>query len=209
MAERPGHRLRPGLYRDRVTRYRPPEPEDMAAPSPDAVLFRNSTLRTLFIVVATIVAAWALTALLSSVLTGQSMGWNDLDALLPPLIGAMIGFGAAAWQHRGRPTWVRVSGLGIELAQRGDPVFIGWSQITAARVRRRWIFAVLEVTPADLYVVRSALPSRDLPTIRYRRGVAVFRVDVGAIRPSRSALRAALIRNHLPPAETLPVAVRS
>jgi hypothetical protein len=108
-----------------------------------------------------------------------------------------------AWQHRGRPTWIRVSGLGIELAQRGDPVFVGWSQITAARVRHRWIFAVLEVTPADLYAVRTALPSRDLPAIRYRRGVAVFRVEVGAIRPGRSALRAALTQHRKDFAETL------
>ncbi|MEU7903481.1 hypothetical protein [Actinoplanes sp. NPDC049118] len=179
-----------------MTRNRSLGPWDVAAPTPNAVLFRHSVLRALFIVVGTIVAAWVLVRLLLSALTGYDMGWDDLGSLQAPLIGAMIGCGGAAWQQRGRPTWIRVSELGIELAQRGDPVFIAWPQIMAVQVRRRWIFAVLEVTPADLYAVRSALPSRDLPAIRYRRGVAMFRIEIGMIQPGRSALRAAIGERH-------------
>nr|BFE74965.1 hypothetical protein GCM10020092_082660 [Actinoplanes digitatis] len=169
----------------------------MAAPAPDAVLFRSSTLRSLLILVATTVAAWVLAKVLISALVGHGVGWGDLgSSLLFPMVVPLTVFGGTAWQQRGRPTWIRVSGLGIELAQRGDPVFVPWSQIAEARVRRRWVFAVLEITPADLYAVRSALPSRDLPGILYRRGVAMFRVEVGTIRPGLSELRVTLARHH-------------
>ncbi|MET8152550.1 hypothetical protein ACIBSW_16215 [Actinoplanes sp. NPDC049668] len=171
-------------------------PGDVAAPAPDAALFRSSTVRALLILVAATVAAWVCAKLLISALIGHGVSWEDVGpSLLVPVVGALTFFGATAWRQRGRPTWIRVSGLGIELAQCGDPVFVPWSQITAAGVRGRWIFSALEITPADLYAVRSALPSRDLPAIRYRRGVAMFRVDVGAIRPGRSELRLTLDRH--------------
>lgn len=181
-----------------MTTYRSLGPEDVAAPAPDAVLFRDSVPRALFILVPTVVAGWTLMALLLSAPSGHGVGWDHLGSLPLPVAAALAGFGGAAWRLRGRPTWIRVSALGIELAQRGDPVFVAWPQIASARVRGRWIFAALEVIPVDLYAVGCALPSRDLPRIRYTRGVAVFRVEAGTMRPGLSALRAVLAR-HRPP----------
>jgi len=207
LAERPGHRLGARQYRDQVTRYRSLGPGDVAAPTSDAVLFQLSVPRALFSLVAAVLAASLLMHLLLAALAGHGPSWDDLGfSLLSPVVGAVVGFGLSAWQRRRRPTWVRVSGLGLELAQHGDPVFIAWSQITAAQVRRRWIFAVLEVTPADLYAVKSALPSRDLPRIRYARGVPKFSIEVGTIRPGLPALRAALARHHPLPGVTQPIA---
>jgi hypothetical protein len=166
----------------------------VVAPTSDSVLFRSSVLRALFILVPTMIVVWVLTTLLPSALFGRGAAWDALRSFPAPLVGAVVGFCVAAWLQRDRPTWIRVSDLGIELAQRGDPVFIAWSQIAVARVRRRWIFAVLEVRPADLCAVKCVLPSPYLPRIRYKRGIASFRIDVGAVRPGLRALRAALLR---------------
>jgi hypothetical protein len=190
-------------YHDPVTRYRPLGPEDVSGPALDAVLFRRSVPWDLFVLVPAVLAVSVLLRLLLSMLGGYGVSWDVIDANLSiPVLGMLAGYGVTAWQQRGRPTWVRVSSLGIELAQNGDPVFIAWSQITAARVRRRWIFAILEVAPVDLYAVRSALPSRDLPRIRYSRGVPMFRIEVYAFRPGLPALRAALAQHQPIPGET-------
>jgi len=169
------------------------------------VLFRHSVRQALFVVVALVTVAWVPMRLLFSAVTGLPFDREDLIFALPSIfVGTLAGYSVRAWRDHRRPTWIRVSGLGIELAQGGDPVFVPWSQIRSVRVRRRWIFALLEVTPADPYAVRSAQPGRDLPNIRHRRGVAMFRVEVGTIRPGLSALRAALARHQPPSGETLP-----
>ena len=196
LTEGPGHRLELSHYLDHVTRFRPRGPEDLAAPSSDAVLFRHSVRLALFVVVATVAVVLVPMRLLLSALTGLPVDGEDFAfSLSSALVGTLVGYGVVAWRDHRRPTWVRVSGPGIELAQHGDPVFVPWSRIRSARVRHGWIFAVLEVTPVDLYAVRSVAPSRDLPSIRYRRGVAMFRVGIGAIRPGLSAFRAALARH--------------
>jgi hypothetical protein len=205
LAEGAGHRLGLSRYLDHVTRHRPQGPEDLAAPSSDSLLFRHSVRQALFLGVAMVAVAWVPLRLLLSALTGLPVNGEDLAfSLLSVLVGTLIGYGVRAWRDHRRPTWIRVSGLGIELARRGDPVFVPWSQIRSVRVHRRWIFAVFEVAPVDLDAVRSVLPSRDLPSIRYRRGVAMFRVEVGTIRPGRSALRAALARHQPRSGQTLP-----
>ncbi|WIM99814.1 hypothetical protein ACTOB_003479 [Actinoplanes oblitus] len=181
--------------------YRSLGPGDVTAPISDAMLFRHSVLRALFILVPVMIVAWALSMMLASTLLGHPVGWGIHDFLPPPLVGMAVGFGVGALRQRRRPTWIRVSSLGIELAQRGDPVFVPWSSITAARVRRRWIFAVLEVIPADLHAVKAVLPSPYLPRVWYKRGVAMFRIEVGMIRPGLRDLRAALVQYRHAPEE--------
>ncbi|KUL40196.1 hypothetical protein ADL15_07665 [Actinoplanes awajinensis subsp. mycoplanecinus] len=157
------------------------------------MLFRHSVLRALFGLVPMMMGVWALSMLLASAMLGRPADWDVLSSLPLPLVAGSVGFGVGARLQRSRPTWIRVSSFGIELAQRGDPIIIPWSNITAARVRRRWIFAVLEVTPADLYAVTAVLPSRYLPRVHHKRGVPMFRIEVGMIRPGLRDLRAALV----------------
>ncbi|MFI1997014.1 hypothetical protein [Actinoplanes sp. NPDC020271] len=170
-------------------------PGDVAVPTAGAVLFRHSMLRALFVVVSVMILAWALSMPLTSALLGHPTGWDVLDSF-PPLflLPGAIGFGIGALRQRTHPTWIRVSTLGIELAQRGDPVFVPWSNVMTARVRRRWIFAVLDVIPADPNTVSAVRPSRYLPRFRYKHGVAMFRIEVGTIWPGRRNLQAALVR---------------
>lgn len=175
-----------------MTPHRSLGPGDVAAPASDALLFRHSILRGFVVFVAVTLVAWALSMVLTPALLGHPAGWNVLGSSTPLLLGGAAGFSMGARRHRRHPTWVRVSSLGIELANQGDPVFVPWSNMTATRVRRWWIFAVLEVIPTDLDAVDTVHPGRYLPKIRYRRGVALFRVEVGLIRPGLRDLRAAL-----------------
>ena len=175
----------------------PTGPDDVAAPAADAVLFHSAPgwvfLTTLLVAVPIMAAGGVLIELLD----GAGLGWRDwaaaaADALpLALLIAALAA--AQVWQRR---TWVRISSGGVELAARGgDPVLLDWAEIVSARVRRRWLWTVLDVVPVDPYNVRSVEPQRDPPRMRDTGYGAAFTVEVGGLRPGPAALRAALARH--------------
>jgi hypothetical protein len=87
---------------------------------------------------------------------------------------------------------VSVSASGIELAQSGVPIFIAWSNVASAQVRRWGLVAVLEVRPVDPRLVRSLAPGPQVPPVQRLAGGPGFRLEVGNLWPTPRALRAAL-----------------
>lgn len=145
-----------------------PTGPDVTAPATYTRLFRSSPTRFALIV---LIAAMPVTALVSlgiELLDGATMSWQQtaasvLDVLPYVIVVALV----AVWQLGRRRTWVRFSSGGMEpAAHGGDPVLLDWSEIVSARVRRRWLWAILEVVPVDLDAVRSVDPGRDLPQMR-------------------------------------------
>ncbi|XVU28814.1 hypothetical protein ACQPZJ_17675 [Actinoplanes sp. CA-054009] len=106
--------------------------------------------------------------------------------------GAVAGTLLVAWSQGRLRAWIRVSEAGVEMAARGAGVLVAWDEIASARVRRSGLFAVLEVEPRDLYALRVAQPSRDLPRVRQRDGRAVLVMDAGFFRPGPVELTRAL-----------------
>jgi hypothetical protein len=163
----------------------------------DAIQFRSSVAWSLtFCVLLTVGSSIGVQALIWW-LSGGHVDWVLAAGTVASLtIVVLITGGVTASQLRRRPTWIWVSSIGIEMVFRGgDPVLLAWSEIDAARVRRRGPFAVVNVVPADLYLVRCVLPSRDLPPIRNTAAGAAFTIDVGLLRPGPDALRGALARH--------------
>jgi len=100
---------------------------------------------------------------------------------------------------RGRPPWVRVGPVGVELAaSRTDPVFIPWSAVSFARFRWRGPLMVLEITPSDLAAVAMGQRGGRRPRSRRRAGRVSFVVDVGVLRAGPTAIRAELCRRGCP-----------
>jgi len=166
------------------------------APTPDAVLFRPSAWRVLP-VVPLIVAFAALANRIALLVAsnGTDLAWDDTGSVLAiAAAGATIGAAINIWRMRRNPIWIRVSAAGIELAPRGRPVLLPFDNIDVARVRRRGLLARLEVTPKDLYAIRTELPSRDLPLIRYKRDRAILTMEIGLLRPGPRRLQAELDR---------------
>lgn len=175
----------------------PTGPDDVTAPAADSRLFRSSpTLYFLILVPATLLAVTA-ASLLIDLLDGAGLSWRQLGvraAALLPFTAA--GAGLVAWQIRRRPTWVRISSGGIELAVQGsDPILLDWSEIVCARVHRRGLRAVLDVVPADPDTVRSTGPHRVLPRMRDTADGTAFTADIVFLRPGPTALQAALARH--------------
>jgi hypothetical protein len=109
--------------------------------------------------------------------------------------GGAVGAAINMWRLRRHPVWLRVSAAGMELAPRGRPFFLSWDDIDLVQVRRRGPLARLEVTPKDLYAIRTELPHRDLPRVRHTAEHAILTMGVGFLRPGPRRLRAEL--NHV------------
>ena len=88
-----------------------------------------------------------------------------------------------------------VSAAGIELAQHGAPIVIEWSNVASAQVRRWGLFAVLEVVPVDLRLVRTLAPGPHVPAMQRLADGPGFRLEVGNFWPTPHALRATLTRH--------------
>ena len=121
-------------------------------------------------------------------------GWDLTYALICATLGGVLG---SVVGLRRRP-WVRVSDAGIELAQRGTPVFIGWGNVASVSVHRWAPFAVLDVVPVSLHDVTPAASSGTLTPVRRLGDRAGFRVDVGGLLPGPRALRRALAQFRRP-----------
>lgn len=121
-------------------------------------------------------------SLLIDLLDGEIMSWRHLGGTAAGLLPiAVVGAALVAWQIRRRPTWVRVSCGGIELAANGsDPILLDRSEIVCARVRRRGLRAVPDVVPADPDTVRSTDPAENC----YRRATPT----TGPRSPSKSGV---------------------
>ncbi|UQU65603.1 hypothetical protein COUCH_04565 [Couchioplanes caeruleus] len=123
-------------------------------------------------------------------------GWPkpDLALLFPvlgPCFGSMLG---VAWRQRRRPVWVRISDAGIELAQGGAPVFVGWANVASVSVHRWGVFAVLDVVPIALHEVTTTAPCGPVPRVRQLPGGMGFRVEVGELFPRPARLLRELSR---------------
>ncbi|MFI7599174.1 hypothetical protein [Actinoplanes sp. NPDC049681] len=117
--------------------------------------------------------------------------WRLLFPLVGPSVGSMLGF---AWRNRRRPVWVRISNAGIELAQGGVPVFIGWANVASVSVHRWGVFAVLDVVPVALHEVTTSAPGGLVPRVRQLSGGVGFRVEAGELFPRPARLRRELSR---------------
>ena len=127
------------------------EPEEVAAPADDTVLFHSSPLRTFLVMAAAIVVAYvAVSPLVDALLDSADDPWW-LTLIQAVVIGGLVA-GAFAFSARSSlSTWVRVSSAGLELAAQGsDPVWLAWADIEHVVVRRAGARTLLEVTPVDL-----------------------------------------------------------
>ena len=123
--------------------------------------------------------------------TGYVPDWDFVSSIALPALCGAGGAVAGSW-HAQRRRWVSVSAAGIELARHGVPVFIEWSNVASARVRRWGLFAVLEVVPVDLHLVRSLAPGPQVPAVQRLADGPGFRLEAGNLWPTPRALRAAL-----------------
>lgn len=175
----------------------PTSPDDVTAPAADTRLFRSSPTWASVILLCAAVPVAAFVSLGFELLDGTAMSLRLMAAavvdVLPYMVIAAL---VAAWQLARRRTWMRTSSGGMELAVHGgDPVLLDWSEIVSARVRRRWLWAVLEVVPVDLDTVRSVEPGRDLPRMRETDAGTAFTVGAGSLRPGPAALRTEIARH--------------
>lgn len=175
----------------------PTSPDEVTAPAPDAQLFRSSPTWAFLVILFLVMPVFAIIDLLLDLPEGADLGWRQVSETVGnSLLFALVAAGAAAWQIRRRRTWVRISSGGIELAaDGGDPILIDWSEIICARIRRRGLWAVLDVVPTDPDTVRSTNPHRDLPRMRDTPDGTAFTVPAGGLRPRPAALRTALARH--------------
>jgi hypothetical protein len=165
----------------------------MTQPISVTAVFRSSPLRGFAMVVVAAAAGTTLLDVLLGVVTHHILPWRGLGTQVAcTTAGAAIGHGLARLGNRRRPTWIRVSPLGLEIAHRGAPFLIAWTDIVTARVRRRRLVPVLEIIPTDLYALRVQLPSRDLPPVRDTALGCALVVDLSDFRPGARALSAAL-----------------
>jgi hypothetical protein len=162
------------------------------ASAPDTTRFQASTW-------------WAVAvSLLPTTIVGTCM-WTTLNLLFGTSYGpdsrllVILSFPVlnmvAVTQVVRRRLWVSVSAAGLEIAQRGVPILVEWDNVASASVRRRGLFAVLEVTPVDLRRVRRLGPGADLPQVQRLAGGLGFRIEVGTLWPIPGVLRAALTRH--------------
>lgn len=175
-------------------------PDDVTAPAPDAVLFRTSVPWTFgftyLLILPFGLLSWLLVDLMLDVdEAGTGMSWV-LATLLRVAVFSVFAAAVIAWQSRRRPTWVRSSAAGVEIATRGsDPVFVGWADVISADVRRRGLVAtVLEVAPADIGRPATADPDADLPLLRDTPNGPAYVAELSSVRPGPAALRAELAR---------------
>ena len=178
------------------------QPDDVAAPAQDTVLFRLSAARMFAIMLPIMV----LSALAAMTLVKWAFGTldqpeNAVGWLLPQAgVFGLVMTGSFAWRARRSPTWVRTSSAGLELASNGgDPVFLAWPDIRSAVIRRPGLLAILEVTPTDIGLAWQAGPRPDRSRVRDRSGGPAFVLEVGLLDPGPGALRAELARRRMPP----------
>ncbi len=175
----------------------PTGPDDVTAPAADSQLFRSSPTWYLLIYVPAMLLGVTAVSLLIDLLDGVDLSWRHLGVKAAALLPATAaGAGFFAWQIWRRRSWVRISSGGVELAaDGGDPILLDWSEIISARIRRRGLWAVLDVVPADPDTVHSTDSHRDLPRMRDTADGTAFTVQVGVLQPGPTALRTALARH--------------
>ena len=166
------------------------------ASAPGTTAFRSSIPWAVAIMLVPMAIAVTGTVLALNLLfgTGYGLDWDLLSHVaLPALFGAGGAVGGS--RHARRRRWVTVSAAGIELAEHGVPILIEWSNVASARVRRWGLFAVLEVIPVDLHLVRSLVPGPQVPAVQRLAHGLGFRLEVGNLWPTPHALRTAFTRH--------------
>jgi hypothetical protein len=104
----------------------------------DAVQFRSSAVRSMVVAHLVLVVALVLVQLMIGALGGGLQVWQVIGSVGLMAVCALVGTGACLVLARGRPTWIRISSIGVEMVFRGgEPVLLAWSEIDVARVRRR------------------------------------------------------------------------
>jgi hypothetical protein len=173
------------------------EPDEVAAPADDAVLFRSSPARTFAVMAALFVVAYLIVSPLVSLLLGDDGDpWWQTLAQAAAIAIAVAG-GLAFSSRSSLATWVRVSSAGVELAAQGsDPVWLAWADIEHVVVRRSGARTVLEITPLDLDRVHP-VEGEDVggPAMNGR----AFTADLTQLWPSPRKLRRELERRMHPP----------
>ncbi|MFG1602978.1 hypothetical protein [Actinoplanes sp. NPDC049265] len=127
------------------------EPDEVAAPADDAVLFRSSPVRTFGVMAILFTLAYLVVSPLVSWLLGDDDDpwWQTLVQAV--VIAVVVAAGFAFSSRSSLATWVRVSSAGVELAAQGsDPVWLAWADIEHVVVRRSGTRTILEITPVDL-----------------------------------------------------------
>lgn len=148
-------------------------------------------LRTAMIVGPTILLIRGL-AMVAVVAAGIPLDPSDyIEAVLVAVATAAAAGGGALIGAGPRPSWVRTSAAGLELAMsRHRAVFLPWAAVGSVQLRFAGPFTQLVVTPADLNALRLADEPGRMPWLR--RGA--FFVDVGTMTPGPAALRAEVNR---------------
>jgi hypothetical protein len=171
-------------------------PEQVEVPADDAVLFRSSPARTFGTLFVILVVTYLATAPLVALIVSDvgDPWWSTV--LQAVVIGAVVAGGYTFSARAALNTWVRVSGVGLELAAQGsDPVLLAWSDIAGAVIRRLGLRTVLEITPVDLdrvHPVQGEGPG--WPTMTETATGTAFTADLTQVWPGPRALRRELAR---------------
>src|SRR5689334_6877024 len=113
------------------------EPDEVAAPADDTVLFHSSPVRTFAVMAgASMLAYLVVSPLVDLVLRDADDPWW-LTLIQGAVIGVLVAAAFAFSARSSLSTWVRVSSAGLELAAQGsDPVFLTRADIEHVVVRR-------------------------------------------------------------------------
>jgi hypothetical protein len=171
-------------------------PEQVQAPSGDAVLFRSSPLRTGSVLFVVLLVTYGAVAALGNVVLGDpdESSWSTL--LQAMIVSGTVAGVYLATARSTLATWVRVSDGGLELAAQGsDPVLLAWSDVAGATIRRSGLRMVLEVTPVDLDRVHPVQDEDEgWPALAESPAGPTFTADVTQLWPGPRALRRELSR---------------
>lgn len=165
-------------------------PEQVPPPAADAAEFRSRAGYTFGVQLGIVAGVWFPALAVVQLVFVGTWPWS---MWLATAVGAVASAGFSTLLSRRRPTWVRVSSAGLELAIRGsNPVLLPWPGIASVRWRRRFGSSVLEITPMSWQAVRIRADAGPLPTPAIRHSQPVFIVDAWLLRPGRAALHNAL-----------------
>ncbi|WP_326561976.1 hypothetical protein [Micromonospora sp. NBC_01796] len=172
------------------------EHDDGSRSEPDVLVFRTTLTRMLVTMLLLGVVGWIFARLMVILLF--DLGFSEeviRESLISGVFYVMLFAGLGALGQRRRPTWVRLSGTGIELAAaRRQPVFVPWDAVEAVRFRWFGPFTMVEVTPTSMAATSTGPPTGWGPRIRQRAGRPTIVTEVGLLHPGPDVLRAELTR---------------
>ncbi|MEU3456927.1 hypothetical protein ABZ671_25500 [Micromonospora sp. NPDC006766] len=148
--------------------------------------FRASTPRIVGYFLSIAAVSWLIAQLAVALIFRNPL---DLLALgLSSVAFLLVFVGLSLLLNRKRWPWVRVTDGALELADRGRGVALPWPVVRSAVIRHSGPFAVLRVT------LHPGVPAPPPGTLqpRVRAGHPTYQINVGTLRPSSVALRAAL-----------------